>query len=153
MALSAYPFWRITFTGRAARLPQAGLRMYMAFQPTRFVRRYVAIPARALLPHVFTFTGLWPEVCFLWHLLSAGRSQTASHPLDGVVLCVVRTFLISFRSRDSVFYSGKVTKIVGQKVPCPSRLFFFGFFWSKFVKRSLTLVWVWWSRSRLCYCR
>ncbi len=71
-------------------LPVTGT--YLAFQLLRFTARHVAMPGRALLPHVFTLTPiLIGAVYFLWHLLSPIRND--AFPLGSRMPCAARTFL------------------------------------------------------------
>jgi hypothetical protein len=64
---------------------------YLAFQLLRFTARHVAIPSRALLPHVFTLTGV--AAGGLFSVALAVAHPDGAFPLGSRMPFAARTFL------------------------------------------------------------
>jgi uncharacterized membrane protein YqaE (UPF0057 family) len=89
--------------------------MYVAFQPTRFIPSFVAEPQ--CVRSYRTFSPLPPKVggiafCDTFCIPIAGES----HPLDGVVLYVVRTFLIMGLDQFLSLTPKKYKEMTGEKL-------------------------------------
>ena len=82
-------------TKRAALPGVSPIEVYLTFQPTRFIHtRYCYRAACALTTrfHLFRLRGSFFSVTLSVHCFELAL-KAAAHPLDGVVLYVVRTFL------------------------------------------------------------
>jgi hypothetical protein len=64
---------------------------YLAFQLLRFTARYVAIPGRALLPHIFTLTQI--ALGGLFSVALAVAHPDGAFPLGSRMPFAARTFL------------------------------------------------------------
>lgn len=82
-------------TKRAALLGLRPIEVYLTFQPTRFIHTgycYLAACALTTRFHLFRLRGSFFSVTLSVHCFELAL-KAAAHPLDGVVLYVVRTFL------------------------------------------------------------
>ena len=87
------------------QLNSCGTRVYMAFQPTRFILPDRYLPGTCALtarfhPYPTARQNGRYSFCDTFCLQASYPEDIGfgAHPLDGVALCVVRTFLISSRS-------------------------------------------------------
>ena len=79
--------------------------VYMALQPIRRAARHVAMTAGGLLPHLFTLAPSSPGGRRGSYSLSRCSAVADSSPLESMVLCVARTFLLPLISRQATLPS------------------------------------------------
>lgn len=104
-ALPTLPAGDDSHCRRATRIPKPGNRVYLAFQPARFIRpAYCYTAPCALTARFHPYPGNAGAVifCDTLYVPAFGEPKAALHPLGGAALCVVRTFLpLPVRTRDT----------------------------------------------------